>query len=317
MKISVVYSSDNNYAQHVGVSILSVFENNQEFENIDVYLIENNISTINKHKLQTICEKYNRKIHFVSFTQYEEKLTLKMKHSISINAYARLFISEIIDSSVNKVLYLDCDSIVNGNLTELWSTDISNYHAAGVLDTVSEETKLRVNVNAKSPYINSGMLLINLAKWRGEAINKKFIDFIESYNGDVFHHDQGVINGVLSEKILILHPKYNAMTPFFTLKRSQITNYYGIEEFYSEAELIEARTSPVFIHFTPAFLTRPWVKGSKHPLASNYKKYLEMTPWNGVRFIDDNRNINEKFVSFLFNKLPFKVAISLSSIIYK
>ena len=50
MNLCVVYSSDNNYAQHVGVSMVSLFENNSEFNNIIVYLIENDISLENKNK---------------------------------------------------------------------------------------------------------------------------------------------------------------------------------------------------------------------------------------------------------------------------
>ncbi|MNI12993.1 General stress protein A [compost metagenome] len=317
MNLRVVYSSDNNYAQHVGVSMLSLFQNNKEFNHIDVYLIENNISIENKNNLKLICKKYNRVIQFIKFDGITNKLKKITGNPISINAYARLFLSHVLGENVDKVIYLDCDSIINHSLYELWNIDVNEYYAAGVSDTVSDHTKLKVNLDVNSLYINSGMLLINLKKWRDENIEQKFIEFINSYNGKVFHHDQGTINGVLNKKLLILHPKYNCMTTFFTMKREEMMQYYGLKKYYTEAELLDAITNPVFIHYTPAFVNRPWIKGSKHPLASLYKTYLEMTPWKGTDLFEDNRGKGEKLVSFLYNYLPFKMATRVCNLIFK
>src|SRR5690606_26418218 len=81
----------------------------------------------------------------------------------------------------------------------------------------------------------------------------------------VFHHDQGVINGVLSHGIRVLHPKYNAMTTFFTMSRNHLMDYYGMADYYGEQELAEAARHPVFVHYTPAFAGRPWAQGNQQP----------------------------------------------------
>jgi lipopolysaccharide biosynthesis glycosyltransferase len=317
MDLNVVYASDNRYAQHVGVSMTSLFENNLDFKNINIYLIDNNISSENKNKLTWICKKYKRTIEFINFDYIGKKLKLNINNSISISSYSRLFLSTVLDESIEKVIYLDCDSIINGSLIELWKKDLSNYYVAGVCDSVSEDTKIKVNMDKDAPYINAGMLLINLKKWREHNIEEKFLEFIDSYKGQVFHHDQGTINGVLNEKIFILHPKYNAMTPFFTMKRREIVEYYGLTEFYSENELTEAIRNPIFVHFTPAFVNRPWIKGCKHPLSSLYKKYLDLTPWEGTKPFNDRRSKGEKTIAFLYNYLPFKVANSFCNQIFK
>lgn len=317
MDLNVVYSSDNNYAQHVGVSMLSLFENNREFKNINVYLIENDISAENKDKLLLICKEYTREIKFMNFNDFSSKLKLDIGNSISINSYARLFLASVIEEKVEKVLYLDCDSIIVNSLKELWNSDISEYYIAGVSDTVSKNTKEKINLSEHSAYINAGMLLINLKKWREDDIEKRFIEFIALFNGQVFHHDQGTINGVLYQNILLLHPKYNAMSTFFTMNRHDILTYYGLSDYYSESKLNEAINNPVYVHFTPAFVNRPWIKGCKHPLASLYKKYLEMTPWKGTSFYKDNRKLVEKMVAFLYNNFPFKMANGIRNLIFK
>ncbi|MDR4983681.1 glycosyltransferase family 8 protein [Bacillus cereus] len=316
MNLNVVYSADDNYAQHVGVSMLSLFQNNEHFTTINIYLIENSLSSHNKNKLKLICRQYNRNIQFMDFKELSEKMKLNIGNSISINAYARLFLTSLIKEPMDKVIYLDCDSVINSSLSDLWNIDINDHYVAGVCDTVSENTKLSVNMDINDLYINSGMLLINLKRWRNENIEKKFIEFINLYDGRVFHHDQGAINGVLKGEILFLHPKYNAMTPFFTMSRNEIMNYYGIKNYYSEVELREAMDAPVFIHYTPAFVNRPWVKGCKHPLTGLYKKYLEMTPWKGSKQWKDRRRKGERFVAFLYNRLPFNIANRICSIIF-
>ena len=138
MNLDVVYSSDDNYAQHVGVSMLSLFENNKSFGSINIYLIENRISMANKNNLVSICEKYNRKLKFIDFYEYSNNLNLNMEHHISTNAYARLFLPRILEKSIDKIIYLDCDSIINSSLSNLWRLDISNYYVAGVCDEKME-----------------------------------------------------------------------------------------------------------------------------------------------------------------------------------
>lgn len=317
MTLHVVYSSDNNYAQHVGVSMVSLFENNKKFEHIDVYLIENNVSQDNKNKIKEICNKYKRTIKFIGFAEISDKLNLNIGNTISLNAYARLFLPSAIEKNIDKIIYFDCDSIINSSLYELWQTDINEHYAAGVCDTVSDNTKIKVSMPINSPYINSGMLVINLKKWREDEIERRFIEFIQEHQGKVFHHDQGTINGVLNKKFFILHPKYNAMTTYFTMSRNEIMQYYGMRDYYSEVEIIEAIYNPVFIHYTPAFVNRPWIKGCKHPLAARYHEYLMISPWKDSRPDEDKRRLGEKFVALLYNNLPFPMARGICNLIFR
>ncbi|SHH68281.1 glycosyltransferase family 8 protein [Clostridium grantii] len=317
MILNVAYSTDNNYVQHVGVSLISLFENNKEFDEITVYIIENNISEISKVNIKLISEKYNRQIKFIDFNKFKGNLKLDIKNSISLSSYARLFLGRIISTNVERVIYMDCDSVINKSLMDLWTMNIYQYYIAGVLDTVSNETKVKVGMDLKSPYVNAGMLLINLKKWREDNIEEKFIEFIDTYNGKVFHHDQGTINGVLNKKILILHPKYNAMTTFFTMNRTDIITYYGLSDYYDEVHLKEAIEEPIFVHYTPAFTTRPWIKGCKHPLRGLYEKYLDMTPWKNIKLRSDSRKAVEKFVASLYNNLPFNVANRICKSLYR
>lgn len=318
MNLVVVYSSDDNYAQHTGVSIVSLLDNNKHFTSIRIYVIDNEISECNKTKLRNIIRFYKREIIFIDFNTYKSILKLNMEWEISISSYARLFISSMLPDNIDKVLYFDCDTIIVNKLDELWSLNIDNYYIAAVQDTISNSVKSSIGLTKKYKYINAGMLLINLKLWREENIQEEFMKFIDKHNGNVIHHDQGVLNGVLHSNIKIISPKFNLMSIYYMMKRSDIIEYYNIEdEFYSEKEIIEAINSVVYIHFTPSFTTRPWVKKCKHPRKKEYFKYMELSPWKDYKVIKDNSEIKIKFINYLYSNLPFKLANKINEIILK
>ncbi|WP_195951251.1 glycosyltransferase family 8 protein [Clostridium saudiense] len=318
MNLVVVYSSDDNYARHTGVSIVSLLDNNKHFDDIHIYVIDNKISKSNKENLKDIINSYKRKITFIDFNKYKCMLKLNMQWNISVSAYARLFIASILPSNIDKVLYFDCDTVLVDKVDELWNEDIKDYYIAGVADTVSSATKSAVGISTYENYINSGMLLINLKKWREDNIQDKFIDFIDSNNGSVTHHDQGVINGVLCKASKVLSPKFNLMTVYYTMKREDIISYYGIDnEFYSDEVIKDSLENPVYIHFTPGFTTRPWVKGCKHPKKQAYLDYLDKTPWKHSSLEKDKSKLRVKTINWIYRNLSFKSAQRICNTLMK
>ena len=197
---------------------------------------------------------------------------------------------------------------------------LNDCYIAGVADTVSQysENFTQIGLEETAIYINAGIILIDLKKWRLNQIEEKFIDFIAQRAGKVQHHDQGTINGVLHDHCKIIHPKYNVMSVFFSMTKDQIVNYYNMNSYYYlKEELQEAINMPVIIHYTPGFVGRPWIMNCKHPLKDLYQTYLKMTPWKDVPLKRDNRKLTERMILLLYNKLPFKFAYGLCNILFE
>ena len=130
------------------------------------------------------------------------------------------------------------------------------------------------------------------------------------------HHDQGVRKGSLNGCIKILPLKFNVMTVFYTMKREDIIKYYNIDwDFYSEEEINEAINYPVYIHFTPGFVYRPWIKGCKHPKKDIYWKYLRITPWSNFKSLKDTSKIHIKIINNIYQRLPFRLANRITKLI--
>lgn len=300
--INIVYSSDDNYILHAAVSIVSLLENNDTLGKINVYFIENNVSDENKHQINTLMQSYKElSIKWIEFSKWMKKLNLNMEWEISISSYARLFIAEMLGDDIDKVLYLDCDIIVNHSIKKLMDIDIADYYIGAVQDAVNDETKNSVGLQSNKPYYNAGMLLINLKKWREDNLSERFLSFIDEHQGSVTHHDQGVINGVLKDKILKLPLKYNVMTIHYIFNRKQIMKYYREStEFYSQEEIKIAKNNPIILHYTPSFTVRPWVRGCKHPKKGVYWLYLNKTPWKNVKRQKNGEKWYIRVTNFLY-----------------
>lgn len=305
--MNIVYSSDENYAQHLCVSLVSLLENNKEDLSMNLFIISNKISDASKDKISDVAKRYGKKIEWIDFLPFQSELNLDMEWPISISSYARLFIAEMLPAWCKKVIYLDCDTVVCSSLSGMWAVEMKNCSVAGVEDLIQNEFKEKIGMNLADHYINAGILLIDLQKWREKNQGKLFLDFINDYKGRVTHHDQGVINGTLHQECLILPPQYNVMTPFFTKKYNDIRSFYQLSQYYSEEEIQRATTKPVIIHYTPECVGRVWEYDCKHPKVDLYRKYLDLTPWKGNLMHAKKIPLKLHFLYWMQKNLPITV----------
>ena len=63
--MNVVYSSSDSYAPIAGVSICSLLKNNTDADEINIYMIDNNISAENKQRFENLANEYKRNIIFI------------------------------------------------------------------------------------------------------------------------------------------------------------------------------------------------------------------------------------------------------------
>ena len=168
-----LYSSDRNYAKLSMVSIASLLENNQDAENIKIYYINNNIGVDYEEKLNNLVKSFGREIAYIDANKIDTSFIAKTWFSVS--GYYRILVTEMIPES--KIIYLDCDTVVNGSFKELWNLELDNYLFGGVKDTVQDYVATSVGQANNSFYINSGFLYMNLAKLRNIGFNKRVRDY--------------------------------------------------------------------------------------------------------------------------------------------
>jgi len=303
----VIFSSDDNYAQHMGAAIQSLLDNNRDFEKICVHILENGIGNENREKLEAITAAFsNAELAWFDFSAWKERLQLDMSWPISVSSYARLFAGSMLRKDIPRVLYMDCDMIVCDSLRELWTADLGGKAVGAVQDFIGDETKAAVGLLPEEMYFNAGLLLINLGVWREEQVEKRCMTFLEERQGRVTHHDQGVLNGVLRNQWQRLPAACNLMTIHYMFDRRKLAKYFGDHaEFYTEQEVAEAKAKPVILHYTPSFTSRPWVKDCRHPLRGRYWAAVDKTPWRGADKQTNGAKWYVRLIDWRYRNLPY------------
>lgn len=320
--LHIVISSDENYIKHAAVLSNSIIKHNKESFFINIHLLSNNVTVESQDKLKIFLDTDCSSLHIYDLSDIKKKIGIKIPDTISITSYLRLFIGSILPNTIDKVIYMDVDAVVNHKLNSLWdvSFESQNELIAGVLDSVSIFAKKMIDIDVIEPYLNAGLILINLKLWREENLQQKFVDFLHKKNGDVFHHDQGIINAICNKRKKVLHPKFNVMTSFFDFTVDQIQAINKITPYYTQNEIDEAKVNPVYIHFTPSLSNRPWMVNSLHPLKNLYIENLKDTPWHNVVLDPDTRKLRIKFLTWTHRNLPFffyVFIIKFRSVIYQ
>ena len=127
-----------------------------------------------------------------------------------------MFIPEALPA-LDKIIYIDCDIIVNLDINELWSIDLENKSIAGVLDRVHSQkflSELSLHVEFlgcnRTQYINSGVTVMNLKKIRERGdFSKIILEWLMYYRHMPLFPDQDAINSVFESDKKFIDPRFN------------------------------------------------------------------------------------------------------------
>lgn len=212
--IPIFLSADNNYAPFIATTIASICDNTKSFCNF--YILDGGISEENKEKICELKQQFNNfSIEFFKIDTDKYFKNFITESYITMAAYYRLIIADLFPH-LNKVLYLDVDIIAKGDISELYKTDLGESVLGAVRDQGDKQyiAKLKKNIEMddSSNYFNSGVLLINLKKWREQNITQKLFSIEKKYRGKLLCNDQDVLNKAFENNYKMLPQKFNALT---------------------------------------------------------------------------------------------------------
>ncbi len=275
--MNILLTIDDNFVPQLAANICSVCENNQDIEDISFYIFDNGISDSNKQLLDAFVLSYKRSISFISIVGFMDTIGFRFDTTgWNEIVLARLLMSRFLPEELEKVLYLDGDTIVRGSLKELWDTDLEGFTLGAVVEpTANKERRKKLEIE-QFPYYNAGVLLVNLSNWRRSNAESRILSYCARNSDKLFANDQDAINVVLKDEIRALSPSYNFSNvftyyPFKTLNKL-------MPGFCDEETFFEAKSNPCVIHYLGE--ERPWRKGSTHAYKLDYDYYLSKTPWN-------------------------------------
>lgn len=175
-QVHLAFGCDRNVADGLAAVIASAAHHLSKDRQLRVHVLDCGLGESMRAKLRTmVADKLPRaQIEFV------EVLADRMKDfpqpfltHVSHATYARLFLHELLPS-IDRVIYLDCDLLIRGDLTELYELDLAGCALAAVQDKVITSFSHELDtlaadlpaIDPRSPYFNAGVLLLDLQRLR-------------------------------------------------------------------------------------------------------------------------------------------------------
>lgn len=270
---------DNNYIVHIYAMLTSVFCNNRN-NKIIFHAIATGINDIEKFELMAYIKANNSEIIFYDISKDLVKANIEIPGDsyFTIATFYRLFFPSLIDTRIKKLLYMDPDTIVLGDLKELYNIDIGNSPIAAAPDSVPE-IRQELGIKEEGRYFNAGVLLIDLPNWRDQEVSENVIKYVKNNPQKVKYLDQDGLNATLADKYFKLDNKYNFTSSDVKLQ-------------VPAKELIKNK---VVIHFTSS--RKPWNFLTRNKLRYLYHSYLKKSPKSEEKkYIDINWNIKSIWI---------------------
>ena len=214
-EIPIFFSTDDNYIAFLDVAIASLIENASKKYQYRIIVLNTGLQKENVDKVKQN-EREGFVIDFVDISKNLENIKARFKnvYHFSIVTYYRLFIASLFPQ-YDKILYLDCDLVVLGDISELYHTDLGdNILGAAPEQFVQSTDEFRVYAEKAlgldpDDYVNAGVLVINLKEFRANDIEERFVDLITKYDFDLLDPDQAYLNYLCRGKILVLPNGWN------------------------------------------------------------------------------------------------------------
>ncbi|WP_301006127.1 MULTISPECIES: glycosyltransferase family 8 protein [Helicobacter] len=195
-------------------------------------------------------------IHLCDDAEFRENNLPKLNENYL--CFYRLLFERFLDFSAQKVLYLDVDMIVLWDLREIFAMDLEDKVCGVVLDYKANRLLMPKDeshppLNLSQGYFNSGLLLIDVQKWRAQEIESQILHSMDSYHFK--EHDQSILNYILKDKVKILPLYWNVLVYYFiNAKTKEEGGNFNIS--YTRNQLNNALKNPKIVHYYLDY--KPW-----------------------------------------------------------
>lgn len=303
--VHICVIADSGYAVPTAVMLTSAKVNKHIESKYVIHYLSNGLSDFDKRKVMELSSPdFRVEIQECNADKYKD-IKVYSDATFTISAMIKCELGELLPS-VDKVLMLDGDIIVKGDLTALYEEDISDVLIAMVKDLGASQATIGC-VQEVEHYCNVGVMLMNLDVMRREHTGEQFIQTKLAAPDSWIWVEQDPINWVCRNRLRLLHLKWNAMVSVFRTQQWPMT---AINSFYNTnySTMRELEDDAVILHF--AAFNKPW-KNRLYPYFCVYQKYYNLSPYSNTELehivdsepvvINEVSNIKIK----LFSCLPF------------
>lgn len=255
----IALTFDDNYLEQSVVLMTSILVSGND--GVIFHIIDGGLSDKSKDILQNF---KNCQVKFYSVDKNIFKDYVKSDY-YPVSMLYTMILPELID--VERLIYLDSDIVVKSSLKELYQMDFEDNYICAVEDANGKKYVKKFGMNGTSKFFNTGVMLVNCAKWRYNKSSDKSIEFAMAHTGTRFGYDQTSLNILFEGKVKFIDLKWN-------LQFCPINIWATYEDDLQYKNAIE---NPNIIHYVGDY--KPWKKGFSffNPKSADYFEFHKLT----------------------------------------
>lgn len=269
----VACAADETYAPHCAAMISSVLEHDEPTQLAFHFLHPPGFSGKVKTALAGMVADRGAAIAFCEILDSEVE-GLPVMDRIPRAMWYRILLPALLPE-LDRVLYLDADTLAVDTLAPLWDTDIDGRYVAAVTNVFEPgmvDHPRRLGLAGGETYFNSGVLLFNLDQMRSDGRTEAILACARTER--LLWPDQDALNLVLGARRVSLHPRWNCMNTLYYTPEARAV--------FGPQAVREATASPAILHFEGPQLAKPWHYLNRHPRREEYYRQRRQTPWPEV-----------------------------------
>ncbi len=273
--VNVVFATDDEYLPITAVALTSVAVNYTDRRKLRAFvLVDKPLPRDDADRFRHLSEQFKIEVHplLVSATDFE---AIRTSRGISTATYFRLCMHLALPADVEKVVYLDSDMIILGNIAELFDTSISDKILfAGAEDYNSVAHRKAYKTPPTCVNLNAGVLICNIKSIRDMDFLGAVSDYIQKNQNLIFHGDQQILNHLFHDRMKYVHIRWNMHGQLF--ERDWVAANMNGRALLGADDIAEAGDSPGIIHYNGAM--KPW-NGGAHIKRREWYQFAKLSTY--------------------------------------
>ena len=266
---------DRGYLEHTAATVASFLEHSGDLQLHVHYLHPPGLATADRSLFERFIEQAGATASLVAVPDdLIEGLPAAFNH-VTVAMWYRIFLPSLLPD-VQRVLYVDADTLAMNDIRPLWDSDLGG-KTLGAVANIFEPWNAGYAraLGLSSPYFNSGVLLLDLARMRATGAGDELRRYAVEHHSELTWPDQDALNIVLGEECVALDPRWNCMNSLFAFEAA--SDVFGAEA------VAEARARPGVRHFEGPSVNKPWHYLCRAAHRAEYFRQRARTPWPRVR----------------------------------
>lgn len=286
-KMNILLCCNENYAIPLTVCMTSILENNRS-TSINFYVFYSSLQEEQKNKVSDLVKKYGQNIDLIQIDNHYFSKAPTMRWSKE--TYYRLLMCDILPPNTDRLLYLDCDTIVNASILDFYNTDLKDKYMCALKEEINQGFRAKLNLDPKGDYYQGGIILFDFKKTKEILSYKKSLEILSNIGDRLIAVDQDITNILFDGKILAIDKKFN---------NSEITSFQGLN--IPDKDRIIRKTC--IFHYATG---KPWNNLYSGACEDIWYKYLLLSPYKEIYYAKFNKLkywiLRTKLVKRLFYK---------------